>query len=188
MTVFTEFELGVLETIQSIRCGFLDFIIPKISFLGNSGLIWIAAALLLLCFKKTRKWGITLAIALIMCLLLNNLTLKNLVARPRPFQVDTTIQLIISPPNEYSFPSGHALSCFAAATVLLYYDKKRLGPAALILAALIGFTRLYLRVHFPSDVLGGAIIGVFFGFLAIAAAQAAFKAADRFRDKKAKEK
>lgn len=188
MTVFTELELGVLEAIQAIKCGFLDFIVPKISFLGNSGLIWIIAAIALLCFKKTRKWGVTLAVALILCLVLNNLTLKNLVARPRPFQVDTTIQLIIDPPNEYSFPSGHALTGFAAATVLMYYDKKRLGPIAFALAAIIGFTRLYLRVHFPSDVLGGAITGVFFGFLAIAAAQAAYNAVNRFRDKKAKEK
>lgn len=181
----TQFELGVLAAIQNIKCGFLDTVIPPISALGNSGMIWIVAAVIMLCFKKTRKWGFTLAVALLMCLILNNFALKNIVARPRPFQVDTTIRLIIDPPNEYSFPSGHTLSCFAAATVLMYYDKKRLGPVALVLAALIGFTRLYLRVHFPSDVLGGAFIGVFSGFLAIAAADAILKAFEKYRRKKA---
>ena len=180
----TQFELGVLAAIQNIKCGFLDTVIPPISALGNAGMIWIFAAVIMLCFKKTRKWGFTLGIALITCLLLNNFALKNIIARPRPFQVDTTIRRIIDPPNEYSFPSGHTLSCFAAATVLMYYDKMRLGPVALALAALIGFTRLYLRVHFPSDVIGGAFIGVFFGFLAIAAADAIWKAFEKHRSRK----
>ncbi|MDD4126036.1 MAG: phosphatase PAP2 family protein [Eubacteriales bacterium] len=164
---FPDFEIGILKAIQSIKCPFLDFIMPKISFLGNSGWIWIAAAAALLCFKKTRKHGITLAFGLIICLLLNNLTLKPLIARDRPFIYDPTIKLIINAPKEYSFPSGHTLSAFMAATVLWHCDKRRFGYAAFIIASLIGFSRLYLQVHYLTDVLGGAVIGVLFGIAAI---------------------
>ena len=165
---FTDFEIGILKGIQQIKCGFLDFLIPKISFLGNGGWIWITAAILLMIFKKTRKQGFTLALGLILCLLLNNLLLKNIIARQRPFDYDPSIRLIIPRPGEYSFPSGHTLTSFMAATVLWSADKKRFGIAALALASLIGFSRLYLQVHYLTDVLGGAVIGIVFGITAIA--------------------
>ena len=174
MNLFAEYELGVLSAIQSLKCGFLDAVVPPISFLGNAGIIWIAASLALMCFKKTRRMGVTVAAALIISLVLNNFALKNIVARARPFQIDPSIELLISPPGEYSFPSGHTLTGFAAATAMFYYRPRIFGAAAFALSAILGFTRLYLRVHFLSDVIGGAITGVFFGFLAIAAVNAIY--------------
>lgn len=164
---WTDIEIDILKGIQAIKCQFLDFLMPKISFLGNAGWIWIAAAVLLLLFKKTRKHGITLALGLIMCLVLNNLTLKNLIARQRPFDYDPSIQLIIPKPGEFSFPSGHTLSSFMAATVLWYADKKRFGIPAVAVASLMGFSRLYLQVHYLTDVVGGVVLGIIFGIAAI---------------------
>ena len=171
----TEIELGILESIQTIKCPFLDYIVPKISFLGNAGMIWILAAFIMVCFKKTRKCGFAVGTALIISLVLNNLILKNVVARERPFTVDPTIELLISKPRDFSFPSGHTLTGFASAAVIMYYHRKPYGWIALTLAAVIGFTRLYLRVHFPTDVLGGVIIGAVFGFLAIIVTEFVYK-------------
>ncbi len=164
---FNDFEISIIKAIQVIKCPFLDYIMPKITSLGNSGWVWIAAAIILLCFKKTRKCGVTLAFGLVMCLLLNNLTLKPLIARERPYVYDPSLELMIKKPGEYSFPSGHTLTSFMSATVLYHYDKRRFGAAALTVAALIGFSRLYLQVHYLTDVLGGAVIGTIFGIAAI---------------------
>lgn len=172
------FELGILENIQGIQCGFLDLFFPIITFFGNAGWIWIVIAVALLCFKRTRKAGLAMGIALLLCLALNNGLLKNVVARPRPFEVDSTIKLLISPPSGYSFASGHSVSSFCAATVLLYYEHKRFGWYALTLATLIAFSRLYLRVHYLTDVLAGAVIGIVFGILAIIIIKAIYKRID----------
>ncbi len=171
----TGYELEILEAIHKLQCPFLDFIIPKISFLGNAGMIWIIFAAVLLCFKKTRRCGFAVGAALIISLILDNIILKNVVARERPFTVDPSIELLIPKPTDYSFPSGHTLSSFASATAMMYYERRPYGRIALAFAFVIAFTRLYLRVHFPSDVLGGAVIGVGFGFLAIIVTQYAFK-------------
>lgn len=98
------------------------------------------------------------------CAVIGNLILKNLVARSRPFFFNTAVDLLISVPTDYSFPSGHTMSSFTAA-VILYHADKRLGIPALILAFLIAFSRLYLYVHFPSDVIAGALIGIAIGFV-----------------------
>lgn len=161
-------ELPLLEAINSaISCPFLDAVFKIITFTGNAGIIWIICAALMLFFKKSRKCGIALSVALILSLVLNNLALKNIIARLRPFQLDESISLIIPPPSEYSFPSGHTLSSFASAFVIWFYHGHRFGIIATVWAALIGFSRIYLRVHFISDVIGGAIIGIGIGFLAV---------------------
>lgn len=100
--------------------------------------------------------------------LLCNVTLKPLVARLRPFEIaDTMRQLLIDPPSDFSFPSGHTTSSFAAATALAA-ARARGGLAAMILAAVIAFSRLYLYVHYPTDVIAGALIGAFSGLAAYA--------------------
>jgi undecaprenyl-diphosphatase len=101
-------------------------------------------------------------VALLIGLLLANLTVKPLVARPRPFQIDTALTLLIPPPGEFSFPSGHSVSSAAAATVLALGNKK-FGWVAVPLAALIAFSRLYLTVHFPTDVIAGLLLGCAIG-------------------------
>lgn len=145
-------------------------IMKAVSFLGNAGWFWIVLAIALLIFKKTRKIGVTVAISLILSLIFTNLTLKPLIARPRPWvyaaeHLGRDIVPLIPLPHDASFPSGHTSVSFAGAMPIFMYNKKY-GTAALILAALIGYSRLYFFVHYPSDVIGGAVLGILYGIAA----------------------
>lgn len=161
------FDFPVLDFIQEhFQCEFLDRIIPYITMLGNGGFIWITAALIMLCVKRYRYTGIEIAAVLILNLIICNLILKNLAVRERPCWINSDFPLLIDMPKDYSFPSGHTSSSFAAASVIFYRDK-RLGIPAFITAFIIAFTRLYLYVHFPTDVIGGALIGIFNAFVII---------------------
>ena len=170
MTDFiTQIDFNILNAIQSIRTPFLDTIMPLITFLGSGGIVWAVTALIMLCFKKSRKTGIIITVSLLLGLFLSTMGLKNVIARERPYNTEgalLTIEnlLIGAPSGRFSFPSGHAISSFSSATVILLYSKK-LGIPAIILAALICFTRLYLYVHFPSDVICGALFGILLAFL-----------------------
>ena len=160
-----DFELAVLDFIQAnFKTAFGDFIMPVISALGNGGIIWICISLIFCLLPKYRKYGITMFIALILDALICNIILKPLVARTRPFAVNTSINLLISAPKDYSFPSGHTAASFSAA-FSLFFGKNELWKPAVILAALIAFSRLYLYVHYPTDVFTGIVIGVIIGFL-----------------------
>lgn len=152
-------ELMILHQIQNLHTPWLDPIMIGVSTLGNGGTLWIAIALLMLCFKKTRKCGIIMAVSMLGCYVLGNLVIKNLVARTRPFRVDETVQLLIAMPGEYSFPSGHTMNSFTAATVIFAHFKKP-GIVAILLAVIIAFSRMYLFVHYPTDILAGFLIGV----------------------------
>lgn len=163
MSVMTDIDFAVLDYIhEHLSCGFLDLIMPKITFLGNAGLIWIIASGAMLISRKYRRNGAELAVSLVGCVVIGNLLLKNLIARSRPCWINETVDMLIAVPNDYSFPSGHTMSSFAAAAVIMHKDKKQ-GIAAYILASLIAFSRLYLYVHFPTDVVAGAVIGIFIG-------------------------
>lgn len=157
-------EWNLLYEIQNLHNPMMDKLLVAITTLGNSGGIWILVAAILIGTKKYRKTGIHLAMSLILCLVLGNVLIKNLVARPRPCWIDPTVPLLIPVPTDYSFPSGHTFSGFASVTTLFYY-KKSWGILAFILASLIAFSRLYLFVHFPTDILGGIILGVSIGII-----------------------
>lgn len=158
-------DLGILEFIQTyLRCDLLDGVMPVITRLGDGGILWICSSLLLLVFPKTRKAGAAMAVSLGLEVLCCNVLLKPLVARPRPCDIDPTVELLIPHPEGYSFPSGHTGASFAAASAL-FFGKNRFQIPALILAALIGFSRLYLYVHYPTDVLAGALVGIMLGWL-----------------------
>lgn len=158
-------DWSILQAIQhTVVCPPLDALMPKITALGNGALIWICAACGLLCTKKYRRQGVLLLCGLAAGALVGNLFLKNLVVRPRPCWLDESVLLKIAVPKDYSFPSGHTLSSAAAATILTKADR-RFGYAAIPLAVFIAFSRLYLYVHFPSDVLAGAVLGVSIGLL-----------------------
>ena len=153
----------VLHGIHAALTGpFLDFLMPKITDLGNGGAIWLLAAGCLLCTKKYRRQGVLLLGGLAVGVLVGNVALKNLIARPRPCWVES-VPLLIASPTDYSFPSGHMLSSAIAATILTKTDRC-FGYAAIPLAALIAFSRLYLYVHWPSDVLFGAVLGTALGY------------------------
>ena len=151
---------------ESVRNPILDNIMIFITSLGNGGMIWIAATIALLIPKKTRKAGIMSAAALLGSLIINNNIVKNIVQRPRPFVTFTDLQIIIPTPSEFSFPSGHTSSSFAAAAVFYRHLPKKLGLPAVILAGLIGFSRLYVGVHYPTDVIAGVLMGILLSYLA----------------------
>ena len=164
------FDLPILDWIAAtLWCPFLNAIMPVITLLGDAGIFWIAIAVVLLFFPKTRKIGLGMGAALIIGLLVCNVTLKPLVARPRPYDYQlehfgVTIKLLIEAQHDFSFPSGHTIASFEAATVLLLHSKKA-GIPAMILAVLIAFSRLYLYVHYPTDVLTSVVLGICFGLL-----------------------
>ena len=151
---------------ESVRNPILDNIMIFITSLGNGGMIWIAATIALLIPKKTRKAGVVSAVVLLGSLIINNNIVKNIVQRPRPFVTFTDLQIIIPTPSEFSFPSGHTSSSFAAAAVFYRHLPKKLGIPSVILAGLIGFSRLYVGVHYPTDVIAGVLMGILLSYLA----------------------
>ena len=158
------FDLPILEWIQAnMGCAFLDTVMPIITLLGEDGLFWIAWSVLLILLPKTRKIGLGMAFAMAMGLLLCNVTLKPLIARPRPYdfqlaEFGKSIQLLIEAQHDFSFPSGHTIASFEAAVVLIKNSKK-MGIPAMILAVLVAFSRMYLYVHYPTDVLVSVVLG-----------------------------
>ena len=150
---------------ETMQCSVLDALMPKITLLGHGGVIWLLAAAGMTYSKKYRKYGIAVFAALAAGVLVGNVCLKHLVARPRPCWLES-VPLLISDPTDFSFPSGHTLSSVIAATVLTAANHK-FGFAAIPLAALIAFSRLYLYVHFPSDVLASVVIGLLLGCAAV---------------------
>jgi undecaprenyl-diphosphatase len=137
---------------------------PKITALGSGGAVWIACVLILITLRRYRRHGLLLLIGLVAGALVGNVILKIVIARPRPCWLNPDFPLLVPKPTDYSFPSGHALSSFLAATILGKTDR-RFGFVAFPLAVLIAFSRLYLYVHFPSDVLAGAVLGMSLGYL-----------------------
>ena len=163
LTFIQNTDWAILHAIHDVfSCRVLDFIIPKLTVLGNGGALWIISGVLLLLTKKYRKYGVLLLSSLAVGALIGNLLLKNIVARLRPFQQESAV-LLIGEPTGYSFPSGHTLTSVIGAIVLAFADR-RFGYVAIPLAVLIAFSRLYLFVHFPSDVFAAALLGLAIGF------------------------
>ena len=164
------FDLPILEWIQAnLQSGFLDKIMPIVTLFGDGGVFWILVAVALLLFAQHRKTGFSMGMALILGLLVCNIILKPQVARIRPYdfqlqEFGKEIALLIEAQHDFSFPSGHTIASFEACTALMLHDK-RMGIPATILAILIAFSRLYLYVHYPSDVLVSVVLGILFGIL-----------------------
>lgn len=171
------FDLPILDWIQSnMQSELLDTIMPIITMLGDAGIFWIACAVILLCIPRTRKIGLGMGIALILGLLVCNMILKPWVGRMRPYDYQINIlgktwndillagKLLVETPHDYSFPSGHTIASFEACTVLMLGSRK-LGIPATILATLIAFSRMYLYVHYPTDVIASVILGILFGII-----------------------
>lgn len=161
---------------EYVRNPVLTPILKVITTLGNGGAIWIALTVLLLIIPRTRKVGCMAALALIGTLLINNMLLKNLVARTRPYEVIEGLTYIVRAPVDYSFPSGHAGCSFAVACIMFRRLPGRYGVPALVLAILISLSRLYVGVHYPSDVLFGVISGVVISYMAEAVGNRIWKA------------
>lgn len=157
-------EMDFLLFLQELHHPVLDIFFSNITLLGNAGIFWIICCVIMLCTKKYRKYGVLFLISLMVCYVFGNLFLKNIIARERPCWVNTNVVLLIQSPKDYSFPSGHSLHSFVGA-LSIWYANKKWGIAAFVLAGLIAFSRMYLFVHYPSDVLAGIVIGLTVTFL-----------------------
>lgn len=162
----TNIDKEILYFIQEfLRYNFLNGIFSFITKLGNGGFIWILITIILLIPKKTRKVGILSLCSLLLCHVVNNLMIKNLVMRERPFNQFSELIPLVKKPTDFSFPSGHTAISFAVSGILVRYLDKKYGITAIVFAVLIAFSRLYVGVHFLSDVIVGMIIGLLSSFI-----------------------
>ncbi len=220
---FLNFDLGVFEWIQSIQSPILTSIMVVITTLGDEGIIFIAAGLVMFITKKYRKVGLAVLISLAVMLVLNNLVLKEMLERVRPFYIfdleglladkqafidagrlskfDVMVEKIQALTEKYpemaqewlstyhypdfvekltsfSFPSGHTSSAFAACAAILFLNRK-IGIPAMVFAALMGFSRIYVEVHYCTDVLGGAIVGIIYAVIGVLVAKALYPVVEK---------
>ena len=156
-----QWDSGILLWIQdSLRSGFLTPIMNVITHLGDKGILWILLTIALLIVRKTRKLGVLCAFSMLLGLCVTNLVIKNWVARVRPYELIDGLECLVGVQKDFSFPSGHTTNSIACAWVLFRRTPKKWGVPALVMAVLISLSRLYVGVHYPTDVIGGAIIGL----------------------------
>lgn len=157
-------ELQILNAIQSIHTSVLDVLMPLIS---NGVYLWFILPAILLIRKNTRKAGLIVLAAIVMDVILCNFVLKNVFQRVRPCDVNTAVSLLVPRPSDYSFPSGHTALSFAAVSGFWFSGVwKKLRIPLLVFACLIAFSRMYMYLHYPTDVLMGIVAGVFCGWAA----------------------
>lgn len=156
----TEIDHQILLFIQeNLRLDFLTPVMEYSSFVVNAGVLWIVLSIVLIFFKRTRMIGVVSLTSLAFCFLINNVLIKNLVARARPFDTFSDLVPLIEKPTDYSFASGHTTASFASAGILVRFENKPLIIVTVLFAFLVAYSRLYLGVHYPTDVLCGMIIG-----------------------------
>ena len=163
-----ELDGQILLWIQDyLRTPWLDAIMTRITVLGDHGILWILVTLALLIYPKTRRVGLICFISLALSVIFCNGLLKNLVDRPRPYTQIPDLKLLVKEADDASFPSGHSSSSFCVAIVCLKRLPKKFGIPAIIMAALIALSRLYVGIHYPTDVIVGTILGIVLGLIAI---------------------
>ena len=162
MTDFiTNIDFSILYWIQdNLRNSFMDFVMPLFSNLQDGGLIWISIAVVMLFFKRTRYCGIAVLFAMGIDTLITEYGIKNIVCRVRPCNLVDDVNMLVEKPTSYSFPSNHSASAFAGAVaVMLTIKKKAWTIPAFVFSGIIAFSRMYVFVHFPSDVFAGILLG-----------------------------
>ena len=168
MNFITKIDIAILNLIQNLKSPLMDKIMTTITALGNMGIFWILLILIFLSSKEYKKLGKLMLICLLVNSIIVNLIIKPAVGRVRPFEIVDGIKLLVLKPQDPSFPSGHSAISFCMLTVILFFSKsKPLKIISSVLSILIAFSRLYLYVHFPSDVICGIIIGVFTAILTL---------------------
>lgn len=154
-----------LWSLQGISSPFLDSAMTFVSYSVSSGLLWFVMAAVMLCLPRRRAMGMAVVVAVCVSFLMTDVILKPMFDTVRPFEVMDVTTMVPAPDNA-SFPSGHTASSFAAATAIMLFDR-RVGTVSLLYACLVGFSRMYLCMHWPVDVLGGALIGMACALLSV---------------------
>jgi len=167
-------ELDFLDFLQRLHSPVLDEVMCFITKLGNAGGVWIALCAVLFAYPKTRKSSLAVGLALIFDAILCNVLLKPMFCRVRPCDVNA-VALLIPRPSDYSFPSGHTAASFAVVAALFFFGEQKLCLSSLVLACLIAFSRMYLYVHYPTDILGGILVGWLSGAVGSWMAKGIFK-------------
>ncbi|MDD6661602.1 MAG: phosphatase PAP2 family protein [Lachnospiraceae bacterium] len=159
-------ELNILYAIQSIHNPVLDRVMVTVfnTLVGSMGQLWIVVGLVLLIIPKTRKCGAAVLLSFAVSFLIGNEFLKDMIARPRPCAVDSTIPLIVKKSTSFSCPSVHTYLAFSSAMAIFHYHKKA-GIGVFVFAAMVGFSRMYFFVHYPTDVLFGVVLGIATAFV-----------------------
>lgn len=180
-------EFKILDIIQGFRTPIGDTVMCFITKLGDAGIIWIGLAFVLLLLPKTRKAGAAVLVALCIDILVCNGMLKPLIARIRPCDINTQISLLILRPDDFSFPSGHTAASFASTAALYFSGERKLVKPTFVLAWLIAFSRLYLYVHYPTDIIGGILIGAVAGYMGDRAVKQSEKTAGKWKEERRKQ-
>lgn len=161
MNFITKIDISILNLIQNLKSPLMDKIMTTITAFGNMGIFWILLIIIFLTTKEYKKMAKYMMICLLVNIIIVNLIIKPAVGRQRPFEIVEGIKLLVLKPQDPSFPSGHSAISFCMLTTILFFSKsKTINIMAALLAILIAFSRLYLYVHFPSDVFCGIIFGV----------------------------
>ena len=175
-------EFQILYTLQELRTPLVDGLMVFITSLGDHGWFWILMGVLLFSFPRTRILGGCMLISIAAGFLLGNVMLKNIAARQRPCWLDPSVELLVPVPKDFSFPSGHSLVSFEGAVCIFLFNRKW-GIPALMLAVLTAFSRLYLFVHFPTDVLAGIVMGTVIAWSVVSTAKRQMEKTDRMSGK-----
>ena len=175
-------EFQILYTLQELRTPLVDGLMVFITSLGDHGWFWILMGVLLFSFPRTRILGGCMLISIAAGFLLGNVMLKNIAARQRPCWLDPSVELLVAVPKDFSFPSGHSLVSFEGAVCIFLFNRKW-GIPALMLAVLTAFSRLYLFVHFPTDVLVGIVMGTVIAWSVVRTAKRQMEKTDRMSGK-----
>ena len=161
MNFITKIDISILNLIQNLKSPLMDKIMTTITSFGNMGIFWILLIIIFLTTKEYKKMAKYMIICLLVNIIIVNLIIKPAVGRQRPFEIVEGIKLLVLKPQDPSFPSGHSAISFCMLTTILFFSKsKTINIMASLLAILIAFSRLYLYVHFPSDVFCGIIFGI----------------------------
>lgn len=162
-----EIDSNILLFVQeNLRSEMLNHFVVQFTSLGNAGLIWIIIVLIFILNKYTRREGICCAISLLLCFIVVNVFLKNAVARIRPYDAMEQIRCLVGVQPDYSFPSGHTAIAFAASIPIFILLSRTIGLTMTLLSILMGLSRIYVCVHYPTDVICGAVIGILCGIVA----------------------